>query len=138
MVALSPSRLIGVNFHGYGSSVYQNGSTPVPPENYIEDSFRIFSNNGITCVRITLYWESWEHDTREFNIDLETIASTADKYGIKCIYDNHQWECSSWIGSGIGFPNSLMSNYYERAVQPGKIPSYSIKRTSGIGGGIVV
>ncbi len=31
-----------------------------------------------------------------------------------CIYDNHQWECSSWIGCGIGMPNSIMSRYYER------------------------
>ena len=52
----------------------------------------------------------------------------ADKYGIKCIYDNHQWECSSWIGSGIGFPNSLMSNHFEKTSSPESIPSYKAKK----------
>jgi Cellulase (glycosyl hydrolase family 5) len=107
-------RLIGVNFHGYQSSSYQNRYTLPPPENYIEDSFRTFAENGITCVRVTIYWESWELNRDKCLDDLGVIADSADKHGITCIYDNHQWECSSWIGCGIGMPNSVMSGYYER------------------------
>jgi Cellulase (glycosyl hydrolase family 5) len=106
-------QLIGVNFHGYESSSYQNRSTPPPPENYIENSFRIFADSGITCVRVTFYWESWELNRDRCLDDLGAIADSADKHGIACIYDNHQWECSSWIGNGIGMPNSVMSRYYE-------------------------
>jgi hypothetical protein len=32
------------------------------------------------------------------------VADTADKYGIKVIYDNHQFHTSSWLGNGTGFP----------------------------------
>ena len=103
--------LIGINFHSYGSSAYQNRFTPLPPRNYVEDSFRIFADNEITCIRITFCWESYELDLNRFRADLKHIADIADKYGIKCIYDNHQWECSSWIGYGIGIPNSLISTF---------------------------
>jgi hypothetical protein len=58
---------------------------------------------------------------------LNAIGEAADKYGIMCIYDNHQWECSSWIGYGIGMPNSLMSAYYEKKIQ-GDNPDYSTKK----------
>jgi hypothetical protein len=39
---------------------------------------------------------------------LRIIANAADKNSVMCIYDNHQWECSSWLGWGIGMPNSLV------------------------------
>ena len=102
-------------------------STPPPPENYIEDSFRIFADSGITCVRVTFYWESWELNREQCRDDLSVIADSADTHGIMCIYDNHQWECSSWIGSGIGMPNSVMSSYYERTPIEHK-PNYNIKK----------
>jgi hypothetical protein len=124
---LLPLKLMGVNFHGYGSAAYQNRSTPFPPQNYIDDSFRIFADNGITSVRVTFHWESWELDANQCRQDLNAIADSADKYGIMCIYDNHQWECSSWIGFGIGMPNSLMSGYYEKGTD-GHIPNYSTKK----------
>jgi hypothetical protein len=106
--------LPGVNFHGYESTAYQNRTTPLPPSNYIQDSFKIFADTGITCIRVTFSWESWELDRDGFLEDLKVIAQSADNYGIRCIYDNHQWECSSWIGNGIGMPNSIMSPYYEK------------------------
>jgi aryl-phospho-beta-D-glucosidase BglC (GH1 family) len=119
-MALSSSKLVGVNFHGYQSSAYQNRETPIPPQDYIDDSFKIFSDNGLACIRVTLYWESWELNENGFKDDLNAIGEAADKYGIRCIYDNHQWECSSWIGSGIGFPNSIMPNYYRKTSHPRK------------------
>ena len=70
-------RLIGVNFHGYGSSVYQNRNTPKPPENYVNDSFAIFSRYGMTCVRVTLYWESWELNKNQFKEDLLAIGQAS-------------------------------------------------------------
>ncbi|CAN5364641.1 hypothetical protein BH18THE2_BH18THE2_29170 [soil metagenome] len=100
---------VGINFHCYGSAAYQNRCTPIPPSNYVEDSFRIFADSKIVCVRVTFHWESWELDPDLCCEDLKNIAEIADKYGIMCIYDNHQWECSSWIGCGVGMPNSLMS-----------------------------
>jgi hypothetical protein len=119
--------LIGTNFHSYGSAVYQNKITPVPPQNYVEDSFGIFADNGITCVRVTVHWESWELDMNQFREDLNLVADAADKYGIMCIYDNHQWECSSWIGCGIGMPNSIMSRYYEKR-SADREPDYDTKK----------
>jgi hypothetical protein len=121
-----PTKLIGVNFHSYGSAAYQNRITPLPPQNYVDDSFKIFAENKVTCVRVTVYWESWELDVNQFREDLNLIADAADKYGIMCIYDNHQWECSSWIGYGIGMPNSIMSSYYIKKTNSGK-PNFAIQ-----------
>lgn len=123
-----PLRLTGVNFQGYGSSAFQNRFTPIPPKNYVEDSFKIFSDHGLSCIRIPVYWESWEFNKGQFHNDLNEIAATAEKYDLKCIYDNHQWECSSWIGSGIGFPNSLMSRHYERTAHQTSRPDYYLKK----------
>jgi hypothetical protein len=103
------SFLLGVNFQGCACASYQNRLvTPTPPNEYITDSFKIFKKAGIQCIRFPLYWESYEKDPEEFNEELDKISSLADKYDILCIYDNHQWECSSYIGEGIGFPNSLL------------------------------
>jgi hypothetical protein len=122
-----PTKLVGINFHGYRSASYQNRPTEAPPRNYIEDSFKIFAANGITCVRVAFYWESWELNSTQCLEDLDAIAQAADKYDVMCIYDNHQWECSSWIGSGIGMPNSVLSRYYENRTG-GHLPNYNIKK----------
>jgi hypothetical protein len=120
------SKLIGINFQGFGSSAFQNRITPVPPFKYIEDSFKIFSKNGIRAVRVPFYWEPWEYDKSNCCDDLISIGKAGDKYGIMCLYDNHQWECSSWLGQGIGMPNSLISTLYE--MKTGQIPNHSIKK----------
>lgn len=105
---------IGVNFQGFESSAYQNRKTPTPPRDYIEDSFQIFSKNNIFMLRVPYSWESWECDKSSFYEDLEKISKVADAYNILCIYDNHQWEGSSWLGWGIGMPNSLLSANYQK------------------------
>ena len=112
---------IGVNFQGFESSAYQNRITPEPPQDYIEDSFHIFSKNNISMLRIPYSWESWEVNKSGFHEDLQKISNVADAYDISCIYDNHQWECSSWLGWGIGMPNSLLSSHYGK--NAGKSPS---------------
>lgn len=91
--------LLGVNFHGFSCALRQNGKvTPSslpqqqqPPDDYLEDSFRIFKQSQIRCIRVPLYWESYENNPECFNQELDSISSLADKYGISCIYDNHQW-----------------------------------------------
>jgi Cellulase (glycosyl hydrolase family 5) len=116
--------LLGVNFHGCGCASYQNRSvTPKPPNGYITDSFKIFKEAGIQCIRFPLYWESYEKNPEEFNQELDNISSAAGKYDILCIYDNHQWECSSYIGEGIGFPNSLLIESFEPHSDPSGRPS---------------
>ncbi|MDP8906636.1 MAG: cellulase family glycosylhydrolase, partial [Thermoproteota archaeon] len=106
--------LVGVNFDAIKISAHQNREMISPPNNYIGDSFRIFVECGLNCVRIPFYWESFEKDPNGFIKELETISEEADKNGLMCIYDNHQWECSSFLGHGIGFPNSLLSIAFQR------------------------
>ena len=104
--------LIGVNFDGIKISDRQNRQREVaPPVNYISDSFKIFAEKGLNCVRVPFYWESFEKDHDGFIQEIEIISEEADKNNLMCIYDNHQWECSSFLGQGIGFPNSLLSSF---------------------------
>ena len=107
--------LIGVNFQAFKCACYQNRllSKP-PPINYISDSFKIFSENGLNCVRIPIYWESYEMDKEGFKEELDNISNAADKNSLLCIYDNHQWNCSSFLGYGIGFPNSILLSHFSK------------------------
>ena len=105
---------IGLNFDGIKVSDYQNRSKPLqPPQEYVQDSFNIFMSHGIDMVRIPVYWESYENDPAGFIEELNLISNEADKNHISCIYDNHQWECSSLLGYGIGFPNSIVSPIFQ-------------------------
>ena len=96
--------------------------TPKPTIGYIPDPSKIFKA-GIQCIRFPLLWESCEKNPEEFNQELDNISSAAGKYDILCIYDNHQWECSSYIGEGIGFPNSLLIGSCELHSDPSGRPS---------------
>jgi hypothetical protein len=107
--------LLGVNFHGFKCAANQNRpSTPEPPNGYIDDSFRTFSQAGIKCIRFPVYWESYEKSPEDFNEEIDEVSDAADKYDISCIFDNHQWECSSYLGYGIGFPSSILSQSFQR------------------------
>ena len=55
---------IGVNFDGFKISDYQNRSKLIPPQRYIQDSFKICREHGIDIVRIPVYWESYEKESR--------------------------------------------------------------------------
>ena len=116
--------LLGVNFHGYSCASHQtNSHDSQPPKEYISDSFKIFKDAGIQCIRFPLYWESYEKNPEAFIEELDTVSSTADEYNILCVYDNHQWECSSYLGEGIGFPSSLFVNSLEPDPSSSKKPS---------------
>jgi cellulase (glycosyl hydrolase family 5) len=118
------SFLLGVNFHGFGCASHQNNSRdPKPPKAYMADSFKIFKEAGIQCIRFPLYWESYEKNSEEFIEELDNVSSIAEEYDISCIYDNHQWECSSYLGEGIGFPNSLLINSFEPDPNSSRKPS---------------
>jgi hypothetical protein len=52
--------------------------------------------------------------------ELEQVANLADKYGIKVLYDNHQWHTSSWLEKrGTGFPASLFENNSQKYPKDG-------------------
>ena len=84
-----------------------NGSL-LAPQDYIEDSLKKISGAGLNHVRFVFYWEAYERDPEAFIKEIQSVANAADKYGVKIIYDNHQWHTSSWLEDiGTGFPYSL-------------------------------
>jgi hypothetical protein len=104
---------IGVNVRGqYTNLQYERYPDSVFPENYYEDSFRLIRDAGMNLVRYLFYWEAYERNPELFIQELQTVAKVADKYGIKVIYDNHQYQTSSWLDpkNGTGFPESLFQN----------------------------
>jgi hypothetical protein len=103
----SNTSFIGVNLRGYYTTMSEErdfrGSLP---KNYYEDSFRLISEAGMNHVRYLFFWEAYIKHPNKFINELITVAQTADKYGIKVLYDNHQFHTSSWLNNqrGNGFP----------------------------------
>jgi hypothetical protein len=103
----SNTSFIGVNLRGYYTTMSEErdfrGSLP---KNYYEDSFRLISEAGMNHVRYLFFWEAYMKHPNKFINELITVAQTADKYGIKVLYDNHQFHTSSWLNNqrGNGFP----------------------------------
>jgi polyhydroxyalkanoate synthesis regulator phasin len=84
---------------------------PSAPENYIENSLKMISEAGLNHVRFVFYWEAYERDSEAFINEIKSVAEAADRYGLKIIYDNHQWHTSSWFEErATGFPWSLFGN----------------------------
>ncbi len=107
------TQYIGVNMKGlYTSIPQQRESSSSFPVNYYEDSFRLISEAGMNHVRYLIYWESFVKNPSPFMKELKAVASAADKYNIKVIYDNHQFHTSSWLNPqrGTGFPVFLFEN----------------------------
>ena len=104
---------IGVNVNGLATSRSEaKASSPSIPPNYYDDSFRIISQGGMNHVRLVFYWEAYEKDPAAFIKELTIVAQTADKYGLKVMYDNHNFHTSSWLDPtrGNGFPSSFFSS----------------------------
>jgi hypothetical protein len=92
-----------------------DNDSPSAPDNYIEDSFKEISEAGLDHARFLFYWEAYERDPDAFMKEIKSVANAADKYGVKIIYDNHQWHTSSWLEDrGTGFPWSLFEGEYSR------------------------
>jgi len=88
--------------------------SPLAPDNYIDDSLKMISKAGLNHVRFVFYWEAYEKDPEAFMNEIKSVANAADKYGLKIIYDNHQWHTSSWFEEkATGFPWSLLENNSE-------------------------
>jgi len=91
-----------------------NGS-PEAPQDYIDDSLKMISEAGLDHARFLFYWEAYERDPDAFIKEIKSVADAADKYGVKIIYDNHQWHTSSWLEDrGTGFPWSLFEGEYSK------------------------
>lgn len=92
----------------------------VAPRNYYEESFKLIHDAGMNHVRYLLYWESYEKNPSQFMEELEAVARTADKWGLKVLYDNHQWHTSSWLESrATGFPSFLFQDNSELEMDSG-------------------
>jgi hypothetical protein len=104
--------LMGVAMRGNHTSEKETEANEiVPPSDYYEESFRLIHDAGLNHVRYLLYWESYVRNPSLFMQELETVADTADRWGIKVLYDNHQWHTSSWLESrATGFPSFLFNN----------------------------
>jgi hypothetical protein len=102
----------GVVMKGAFVSMKQNyNGSPSAPQDYIEESLKMISGAGLNHVRFVFYWEAYERDPEAFIKEVQSVANAADKYGLKIIYDNHQWHTSSWLEiKGTGFPWSLFQD----------------------------
>ena len=74
--------------------------------------------------------------------EIEQVANTADKYGIKIVYDNHQFHTSSWLNvdRGTGFPIYLFNDSLLYEHDSGGAPK-SVKlqlKRGGLIGGIML
>jgi Cellulase (glycosyl hydrolase family 5) len=105
----------GVAMKGAYVSVKQNNyDVPSPPPNYIDNSFKLISEAGLNHVRFLIYWEAYEMNPEAFMKEIQSVADAGDKWGVKIIYDNHQWHTASWLErKGTGFPNSVFANNSE-------------------------
>jgi Cellulase (glycosyl hydrolase family 5) len=119
--------LIGVNMLGYYTSLPQTRDFKNPfPDNYYDQSFKIIKDGGMNHVRYVYYWESFVKNPTAFINELKFAATLGDKYGIKIIYDNHQFHTSSWLNPqrGTGFPSFLFQNNSEYPYGSGGGPKY--------------
>jgi hypothetical protein len=113
--------LMGVAMRGNHTSEKQTEENEIiAPRNYYEESFKLIHDAGMNHVRYLLYWESYEKNPSQFMEELVTVAETADKWGIKVLYDNHQWHTSSWLESrATGFPSFLFEGNPELEMDSG-------------------
>jgi Cellulase (glycosyl hydrolase family 5) len=113
--------LMGVAMRGNHTSEKETEDNEiVAPRNYYEESFKLIHDAGMNHVRYLLYWESYEKNPSQFMEELATVAQTADKWGIKVLYDNHQWHTSSWLESrATGFPSFLFEGNPELETDSG-------------------
>ena len=119
--ATSNQVLMGVAMRGNHTSEKQTEeSNIVAPRDYYEQSFKLIHDAGMNHVRYLFYWESYVKNPSQFMQELETVAETADRWGLKVLYDNHQWHTSSWLESrATGFPSFLFEGNPELEIDSG-------------------
>ena len=96
------------------------------PKNYYEDSFRLISQACMNHIRYVFFWEAYVKNPSKFINEIISVAHTADKYGIKVLYDNHQFHTSSWLNhqSGTGFPSFFFEHNPTYVYNSGGSPKY--------------
>ena len=124
---------LGVNMRGYYTSMPQSRDFKFPfPDNYYDTSFKDISKaNIVDHVRYRFYWESYVRNSSAFLKEIEDVAKTADKYGIKVVYDNHQFHTSSWLnaGRGTGFPPYFFTDHALYEQDSGGTPKSAVSKT---------
>src|SRR5206468_11520186 len=103
---------IGVNIRGYYTSI-QSSRYSIPfPDHYYDSSFSLISKGGMNHIRYVYYWEAYDKNPSLFMKELKKVARLADKWGLKVIYDSHQFHTSSWLdpSNGTGFPKELFQH----------------------------
>jgi hypothetical protein len=124
---------LGVNMRGYYTSMPQSRDFKFPfPDNYYDTSFKDISKaNIVDHVRYRFYWESYVRNSSAFLKEIEDVAKTADKYGIKVVYDNHQFHTSSWLnaGRGTGFPPFFFTDHALYEQDSGGTPKSVVSKT---------
>ena len=118
---------------GYYTSMPQSRDFKFPfPDNYYDTSFKDISKaNIVDHVRYRFYWESYVRNSSAFLKEIEDVAKTADKYGIKVVYDNHQFHTSSWLnaGRGTGFPPYFFTDHALYEQDSGGTPKSAVSKT---------
>lgn len=124
---------LGVNMRGYYTSMPASRDFKFPfPDNYYDTSFKDISKaNIVDHVRYRFYWESYVRNSSAFLKEIEDVAKTADKYGIKVVYDNHQFHTSSWLnaGRGTGFPPYFFTDHALYEQDSGGTPKSAVSKT---------
>jgi hypothetical protein len=112
---------MGVTMRGSHTSEKETQvSDTIAPSNYYDESFRLIHDAGMNHVRYLFYWESYVKNPSQFMEELTMVAETADKWGLKVLYDNHQWHTSSWLESrATGFPSFLFEGNPELEMDSG-------------------
>ena len=103
-------KIIGVNMKGMFTSLnYERFPSITIPTDYYDQSFKLIKNIGMNHIRYVPSWEAYENNPSLFLQELEDVVNIADKWGLKIIYDNHQYHTSSWLDEkrGTGFPSFL-------------------------------
>jgi len=108
-----PIRYIGVNVRGYYTSIQNSRYTTPFPDHYYDHSFKLISQGNMNHIRYVFYWEAYEKNPSQFVKEIKKVARLADKWGLKVIYDSHQFHTSSWLDpkNGTGFPPELFQGY---------------------------
>ena len=110
----------------YYNITTKNDTLGTLPPNYYDNSFNILSQAGMNHVRYTLYWEGYIANPTAFINELQMVANAADKYGIKVLYDNHQFHASSYLNPqrGNGFPSAIFEGDPKFSFGSGGSPKY--------------
>jgi hypothetical protein len=107
-----PIPYIGVNVRGYYTSIQGSRYNLQFPDHYYDRSFKLISEGDMNHIRYVFYWEAYERNPTLFIEEIKKVSRLADKWGLKVIYDSHQYHTSSWLDpkNGTGFPSELFQN----------------------------